>query len=384
MAGTIYESITMTLTGSTLWIISLSSLTLLGIAFAIVIYRWRSHGKRHQIQSALSDLNHRLTQLESRLDVQSTVPPMHIFLEPKDRRWHSKDELCRQIDRWMLQNDFERLGYFSIEGMNREELCTYLSQDRLLVGAIRMPLDISEPYVEFCFSSGPSGQRGGVGNPPQSTIGTTDGVAGRYFQGRLSDDLSLLDQMHGAARQLLQDHIATPVDPLRIAEFFEEAHAYEMACRVASGGISQQEILEALRRQGVQPTDRQVAAVQCQWQSAIQDYLLEFSPRGKNCLVAGHQLLIVHDGSYVNFLNSQLSQLLKHSLADAQEIQLLRLQLNQLLDRFPPRQAISRFCRLLPSACGLRLVDQLQQPVACDVYALCISDNFNEESSVDG
>jgi hypothetical protein len=159
MAGTIYESITMTLTGSTLWIISLSSLTLLGIAFAIVIYRWRSHGKRHQIQSALSDLNHRLTQLESRLDVQSTVPPMHIFLEPKDRRWHSKDELCRQIDRWMLQNDFERLGYFSIEGMNREELCTYLSQDRLLVGAIRMPLDISEPYVEFCFSSGPSGQR---------------------------------------------------------------------------------------------------------------------------------------------------------------------------------------------------------------------------------
>jgi hypothetical protein len=79
-----------------------------------------------------------------------------------------------------------------------------------------------------------------------------------------------------------------------------------------------------------------------------------------------------------------LSQLLKHSLADAQEIQLLRLQLNQLLDRFPPRQAISRFCRLLPSACGLRLVDQLQQPVACDVYALCISDNFNEESSVDG
>ncbi|HAC90702.1 MAG TPA: hypothetical protein DCF63_08720, partial [Planctomycetaceae bacterium] len=90
MAGTIYESITMTLSGSNLWIISLSSLTLVGIAFVIVIYLWKSHGKRHQIQTALSDLNHRLTQLESRLDVQSTVPPMHIFLEPKDRRWHSK------------------------------------------------------------------------------------------------------------------------------------------------------------------------------------------------------------------------------------------------------------------------------------------------------
>ncbi len=356
----------------------------LAIALAILIYRKRSNEDSHQIQSALTNLNHRLTQLECRLDVQSTVPPMHIFLEPKDRRWHSRDELCRKIDQWMSKHDFERLGYFSIEGLNREELCTYLSHDRLLVGAIRMPLDISEPYIEFCFSSGPSGQRGGVGNPPQSTIGTTDGVAGRYFQGSLSVDFSLLDQMHVAARQLLQDHTATPVDPHHIAEFFEEAHAYEMACRVASGGISQQEILEALRRQGVQPTSDQVSAVQCQWQAAIQDYLLEFSPQGKNYLVAGHRLLIVHDGSYVNFLSSQLSQLLKQSLADAQEIGLLCQQLEQLLERFQPRQAISRFCRLIPMACMLRLVDQMRFPVACDVYAICISDNLNEESRVDG
>jgi hypothetical protein len=324
---------------------------------------------RLELIAVLKDFQNRLMRLENRLELRSTVPPMSIFLEPIDRKWHEVDDLCRLIDQWMMQHNFQRIGYFRIEELDNDELCVYLSGDKLLVGSIRLSQDAAEPFVEFCFDLG-QGDRGGTSNPPSSTIRPAAGAAGCHYDECLSSDPDLLQRMYDRARELVDEYKPLPVSADRIAEFFEEAHASEMKLRVANGGISATEIQDVLLRQGVEPTSTRVAGIQGQWQSAIEDYLLEFSARGKNRQMDGQRVLIVHDGSVSSYLITMLRPVILSTTQDVNEIESLCVELEQMLERFSPREAVARFRPLLPMKNRFELVDQITRPLAADVYAL--------------
>lgn len=338
----------------------------------VFIHLSRTRRTNDELSDVISKFRNRLSRLENRLDrLQPVIPPMSIFLESIDRKWHVADELCRQIDRWMKLHQFERIGYYSIEELDGEELCVYLSQDRLLVAAVRMSRDSSEPFVEFCFDLG-QGDRGGTSNPPNSTIRPPADSVGCHFEGRLTGNPNLLYQMYLRALQLVEKYKPLPVAPQRIAEFFEEAHASEMALRVTCGGITELEIQEVLQRQGVSPTTTEVAWIQRQWQSAIEDYLLEFSACGKSRKMDGQRILIVHEGSIPSYLRTILQPVILASTTDWQEAELLSREFEQMLNRFAPREAVARFRPLLPSKDCFHLVDQISRPVSGDVYAVTV------------
>lgn len=339
------------------------------VALAAVAFWHFSWARRtqHELSAALNSFHSRLSQLESRLELNLIIPPMSIFLEPIERKWHVADELCRQIDRWMMRHQFERIGYFRIDELE-DELCVYLSVDQLLVAAVRMSRDSAEPFVEFCFDLGQGG-RGGTSNPPSSTIRPPLDSAGYHFEGRLSSNPRLLYQMYARAIQLVAEFKPLPVDPQHIAEFFEEAHASEMALRVTCGGITESEIQEVLQRQGVVATSTQVDWIQRQWQSAIESYLLEFSARGKNRQMDGQRIMIVHEGSIPSYVASILRPVIQAASENPLEAERLGGELEQILQEFSPREAIARFLPLMPLHRRFDLVDQMNRPICADVYA---------------
>ncbi|MBX3420704.1 MAG: hypothetical protein KF752_04025 [Pirellulaceae bacterium] len=348
----------------------LSGLAGVGLLLALLLHVlwWRK--SQRQLRRTINTLSHRVAGLEQFLELQAIIPPMRIYLETSDQPWRTAEELCQAVDGWLLQHEFQPAGRFVIEELGNEQLSAYLSCDKLLVAAVRLPPDAILPYVEFCFDTGAGGQRGGVGNPPSGTVGLPIGAIGQFFEATLAGDLRLLEQMYEAARQLLQQHQPRPVEPENIAHFFEEAHELEMSWRVTSGGLTRQEIDDVLRRQGVQATPGQVALLQRQWQVAIEDYLLEFSARGRDRQATGGQMMVVHDGSLAGYLKSRLRQMLVQVSADSREVELLCTELDQILSRFSPRDAVARFRPLLPTALRFDLVDHINHPVRADVYAL--------------
>ncbi|MFO0939530.1 MAG: hypothetical protein U0930_02065 [Pirellulales bacterium] len=353
-------------------VIAFETAVSLGVALlvlAVLIHLAWSRRAASKLQVQLSQVNDRLDQIESRLDPRPIIPPMSIFLEPIEHRWHLVDELCKRIDQWMQRQHFQRIGYFRVDQWEGEELCAYLSQDRTLVASIRMAKDAVEPFVEFLFDLG-DGERGGTCNPPASVIRPSDDSAGQSFDGRLSQNFSLIDRMYHEACELASRHQVVLIDPDRIAQFYEQAHEFEMAQRVHCGGITETEIRDVLVRQGLEPTESQVATIQRHWQLAIEDYLLEFSARGKNRLVDGDRVLVVHAGSLGNFLIAQLESVLAKAVDNPREIAKLASELQQLVDQYEPREAIHRFLALLPTGHGIELVDQIVRPVPADLYVL--------------
>lgn len=343
----------------------------LGIALlvlAVLIHLAWSRRAARKLQAQLTQFHDRLDQIESRLEPRPIIPPMSIFLEPIEHRWHLVDDLCKRIDQWMLRNGFQRIGYFRVDQWEGEELCAYLSKDRLLVASVRMAKDVAEPFVEFLFDLG-DGQRGGISNPPASVVRPADDATGRCFDGRLSLNFAMIDRMYEEVQELAKQHELTPIDTDQIAQFYELAHEHEMAQRVHCGGVTETEIRDVLLRQGVEPTESQVATIQRQWQLAIEDYLLEFSAQGKNRLVAGDRILVVHAGSLPNYLLGQLGPVITKSLGDPREKTKLILELRALLDQYEPRQAIERLLAVLPSTHCIDLVDQIVRPVPADIYA---------------
>lgn len=322
-----------------------------------------------RLETRLSEFQHRLVAIESRLELRPVIPPMSIFLEPIEHRWHVVDELCRRIDDWMIQRKFARIGYFRIEELEGEELCAYLSADCSLVAAVRMASDTTEPFVEFCFDLG-DGERGGTSNPPNSTIRPATDAIGCHFEGKLSFDFTLIDQMYLKAVELMGSQQTMTIEPERIAQFFEEAHIAEMSCLVRCGGITDGAIRDVLRRQGILATDHIVGLIQRQWQQSIEDYLLEYSARGRNCQVAGQRVLVVYQGSVAGYLVDQLQPLITCSSPVVSRCDELNHQLRAMLDRLDPREAVSQFRSMLPARHRLELVDQLMRPIPADVYAL--------------
>lgn len=354
-----------------LWI-TLLVLVLVVLAIVAVATQIMARRSSKQLNARLDQFQSRINEIENRIDLRPIIPPMSIFLERIEHRWHVVDDLCRQIDNWMLLHEFNRIGYFRIAELDNEELCVYLSKDHLLVAAVRMAKDLTEPFAEFCFDLG-SGDRGGVSNPPISVIRPSGESSGCHFDGKLSSDLSLLNRMYQKAIELIDHHRPRPIDPDRIGEFFEEAHENEMASRVHCGGITESEIHDVLIRQGVLPTAAHVTLIQRQWQLAIEDYLLEFSARGKNKKIDGCQILIVHQGSLSSYLIDQLRPLISRTLQDSRRSEALVSELSQLLKKLEPREAITRLRSLLPVDRDFDLIDQMIRPVPADVYAWPIS-----------
>lgn len=353
-------------------VIAFETAVSLGVALlvlAVLIHLAWSRRAARNLQAQLTQFHDRLDQIESRLDPRPIIPPMSIFLEPIEHRWHLVDELCKRIDQWMQRHNFRRIGYFRVDQWEGEELCAYLSDDQTLVASIRMAKDAVEPFVEFLFDLG-DGERGGTSNPPASVIRPNDDSAGQSFDGRLSHNFSLIDRMYKQARELASRHEIIPIEPDRIAQFYEQAHEFEMAQRVHCGGITENEIRDVLVRQGVEPTESQVATIQRQWQLAIEDYLLEFSARGKNRLVDGQRILVVHSGSLGSFLIAQVGSVIAKVAQDPREVASLARQLREHVDRYEPREAIDRFLSILPAGHGIELVDQIVRPAPADLYVL--------------
>jgi hypothetical protein len=295
------------------------------------------------------------------------VPPMQIRLGASQRELFRETELCRRIDAWLLDHGFQRIACFIIDELEEEELCVYLSDDRKLVGAIRQRSDESEPFVEFCFDlsdGGHTGLRGGVSNPPGGTLQLPADAVGQHFAGRLSDNFELLSQMWLVAKELVDARRVQEVDPSQIAEFYEEAHAAEMESRIRVGGVSTSEVRESFQSQGIAATDDDVEAVVDQWQTAIADHLIGYSRKAENQFDDGRDVLVVYETISTKFLLSSVREFFAALEGmDTAEVELLIEELQQLLRRFSPRDAIARFRPLLPPEMRYSLIDQIREPV---------------------
>jgi hypothetical protein len=302
-----------------------------------------------------------------------SIPPMKIRLLRSDRKLFSDTPLCERIDEWLIAHGFERNGCYVVEELDEEELCIYLSDDRKLVGSIRQPAHALEPFVEFCFDLSDNyhlGYRGGVSNPPEGTLALPSDAIGRHFGGRLSENFGLLSQMWLEAKELVDRHRVQLVSADKLAEFYEEAHAVEMECRMRAGGVTESEVRASFAAQGIEPTDEDVAGIVAQWQTAISEHLLDLSPKAESHLEQGQHVLVVHDSTEREFLTRGL-QVFFNSLKDAAPTENdLVGEFRMLLTKFSPRDAVARFRALLPSQFRYRLIDQIRHPVEADFYVM--------------
>ena len=299
-----------------------------------------------------------------------SVPPMRIHLRRLENSAWDDHALVHRIDQWLLQHSFRRLGDYVCDGLKGELYRVYLSDDQLLVAAIRDAGDDSEPFVEFSFDLGNS-LRGGISNPSGLPLPVPSGAVGKYYSQQLSHDFEVLSRMWLDAKDLVDAHDVHAVDPQRITQYFEEAHAAHMDSRIASGGVSEAEIRAAFEAQGSQASREDIEEIQEEWQQAIEAHLLDFSPRGVEQHRAGREILIVHDASVGSYLVNRIQDLYESLLPNDQDRLLpMSTELQQLLQRFSPREAMARFRPLLPNELRYDLVDQIKQPVEADLYAL--------------
>ncbi len=303
----------------------------------------------------------------------SLVPPMSIHLE-SPRRPMELLPVEKDAVEWLKRHGFQPCGMFVIEELGFEVMVTLTSPDRRVVAAVRRPSNGDESYVEFCFDLG-DGRRGGVSNPPPETVRLSHDAVGKHFDGSLAEDLdSLLTRMWDACQRLLEEHQVRPIDPERVDAFYEEAHWNEMQYYIQRGGLSAEEIRAVLSAQGNEPTAEEIDQVQAEWQEAIEFHLIDFSSRGLEYYYEGGDVLIVYDGSVASYLMDRMRNFLADvplddGLRESQILESLK-ELEALLQRFSPRDAVARFRALLPPSARYRLIDQINTPVEADLYLL--------------
>lgn len=304
------------------------------------------------------------------------VPPMSIRLIGSKRELFKDTPLCNRIDAWLIAHGFNRVGCYVVQELDEEELCIYLSEDRKLVGSIRLPVDADEPFVEFCFDLSDNyhlGIRGGVSNPPAGTLPLPADAIGQHFDGKLSENFELLSQMWLEAKELVDRHRVHLVAPDKLAEFYEEAHAIEMEFRMRAGGVTEREVRDSFAAQDVEATDEDVAGVVEQWQTAIAEHLLSLSRKAESELDEGRQVLVVHDATERKLLVETMQPFFESIQAtDAGKTDFAD-EFRSLLSNFSPRDAVARFRALLPATLRYRLIDQLKHPVEADFYLLSSS-----------
>jgi hypothetical protein len=343
----------------------IGALVLLLAIVVVVIYFILSRNFSRELQPTVGEISEAMSG-----DSPLEIPPMRIWLEPIDEHvWHGVP-LISLIEEWMSSHQFLPGGNYRIQELGGELIRIYLSSDRRLLAAIRLPRDQAEPYVEFCCDLG-KGNRGGISNPPSSTIPLPEGAIGKYYSPRLSEDIELLNHMWLQARELVDSQSTVCIDGARVASFFEDAHAAEMDNRLTAGGIDVEEICQAFRAQGLVATELEIQSIQQQWQQAIERHLIACSTRSRDRTNRGAQILAVHDGSLSSYLIARVDVLLRHfQNIDIDELAFLANELVILLGKFRPREAMSRFRPLLPSSLRYQLIDQLTHPVGTDLYLL--------------
>ncbi len=298
---------------------------------------------------------------------EADVPPMRIHLVPANAvRWIDIAVVDR-ISVWLARHDFHLQGDFELVEMANERLRVYLSSDKLLVAAIRQDDFGNTPYVEFCFDLG-AGQRGGVSNPPPDTIPLPQGAVGRHFNYDFEASVRGLSKMLDCARTLVAENRVLPVPNDGIQRFFEEAHAAEMNTRIAHGGLMRYELEAALGGRRLASVD--VDEIQWNWQEAIEQFLVAQSVRVME-LDDGEDIFAVYDASRSSFLFDRV-QGFYEDLDEFETDQLKSVlgELEIMLQRFSPREAMARFRPLLPEALRYDLIDQVRTPVVADLYLL--------------
>ncbi|MFK7735616.1 MAG: hypothetical protein AB8B50_06300 [Pirellulaceae bacterium] len=313
-----------------------------------------------------------------RIDFNPLVPPMTIFLEEAKNQISLFGKVGRVAERWLLENGFRFEGQFLIEELGYEQLRCYVAQDRNMLVSVRIPPYAEEAYIEFCMDLG-EGAVAGIANPPASTLSPPGEATSQFLPGSVAEDPSLLPRMYHIAAELVEREDVHPFAFGRsaIADFYESAHGSEMLRRLEAGGISKEEVLQTLKTQGWVGSEAEVRGLRGQWQQAIDAHLLEFSPNGLNHQHSGQRVLIVHDSSLVEHIEDTLREVLESlapsSPSTAREV--LGSELEELFERFTPREAIARFRALLPNTARYQLIDQISNPIEADVYALVRQSN---------
>ncbi len=308
--------------------------------------------------------------IENQSNTEFDVPPMRIHMERTSPAvWHGESRV-EEVAKWILNNGFELIGDFLIEELPGSRLKVFLSDDRWLVGAIRQDQANDATYVEFCFDLG-NNQRGGVSNPPNATVPLPDGAIGEHFHGDFNDGVHLLPKMLERARELAEENAAFKVDRHKIEDFFEAAHAAEMDLRIERGGLTADEIRLALQQDHQSVSKAEIDGIQRDWQDAIEQFLVEQSPKGSVYSDERSEVVAVHDGSLSSILFDRFCEFYRGAREiDAEELRRIMGELETLLKMFKPREAIARFRPLLPEPIRFSLIDQLRKPVEADLYLL--------------
>ncbi len=334
-----------------------------------------------RLQQAMEEINLLLqAQAESSpSDGQDTegqfVPPMRIHFEAATSNLAPFQPHGLKVHQQLIEWGFELMGQYVVEELQDECIRIYLDDSQHYIALLRRPQSEQEPYIEFCFVS-TDGELGGVANPPRSTVQLPADVLGRYYNVSFSEEPGLAARMWSEVQELAEglECIAIENSPESIARIFEDAHAEEMDYRLVSGGLSEAEILQSLSSQGTPVSADDVEMVQASWQAAIEQHLLDFSPRGLNHHILGREILVVYDGSVNSYLINRIGRMLEQwEIVDERsrdEIVAILEELQELLNRFTPREAIARFRPLLPQKLRYDLVDQLSMPVEADFYVL--------------
>ncbi len=296
-----------------------------------------------------------------------SVPPMRIHMVGAPAGVWGDERGVEAGAKWIEANGFTLIGDFLIEEVPDARLKVFLSDDRLLVAAIRQDDEWTSPYVEFCFDLG-GNQRGGVSNPPNATIPLPEGAIGEHFDEDFLDDVDVLEGMLQRARQLAEENAAVKVDRKKIVEFFESAHAAEMDSRIHRGGLTAEEIRAALSRELVTVSQADIEEIQWDWQESIEQFLVDHSLKDVD---ESGEMLAVHNGTLASYVRQRICEFYETE-TDIEPAQLTRIsdELESLLQLFSPREAIARLRPLLPESLRFNLVDQLRKPVEADLYLL--------------
>jgi hypothetical protein len=124
----------------------------------------------------------------------------------------------------------------------------------------------------------------------------------------------------------------------------------------------------------------EVAAIRLRWQRAIDRHILTYSRCGaSDANFEADHLIVVHDSSLPEHLQNRLQTAVLqdpsvHTDRTCRALTTSTLtELDQLLDRFSPREAIARLRPLVGDELQLILEEQLSVPVGADIYRISAS-----------
>ncbi len=307
------------------------------------------------------------------------IPPMVIELVHKEGvSWSNHKEVEKVLEkasRSLTRSGFRYVGDFCVRGEDDKLKRFFMDVQGQMMAVILYSPELPEPYVEFLFEK----KLGGfvqVHNYPSQVYFAPHGVLEcQHIDKRISENVRIITKMLGIATKRMEQHPAKPVIDEDVPRRYERFYADEMAWRIRRGGLNRDEIVEVFKAEGLEIDEEMINKVRDKWQFAIESFLIEQSRRAAEQDDDGREVLAVHDGSNKSFLVDRLDGFLdavSDGLDDIKDFDAdrLRSELQQLLNRFSPREAISRFRAILPQPIRYSLIDQIKKPIETDLYLL--------------